>query len=107
MFSSLFRQKNKRRNISVSEFLALNHVQLFIKGIRKVNASEDESKRSIEEWGRRKEQAIKNKDVELLGQLCDEIQQNYSHVVYVCHKIRRRQVKISARLKQDYFPDNG
>lgn len=107
MLSSLFRPKSKRREISVSEFLNLPYVQLFINGIRKVNASEDKSKRSIEEWEKRKEQAIKNKDVELLGQLCDEIQQNYSHVAYVCHEIRRRQVKLSARLEQDYFPDNG
>ena len=78
MLSILFKRKERKDEIksspeTVSGCLKLPYIREYMTEFKEINEAEGDDRRKLDEWGRKKDEAIKNADMEVLAELCDKI----------------------------------
>ena len=102
MFSTLFKRKTKLKSgsPSASEFLKQPHVQEYMAKVRDFNRTEAENDKKLDEWVRKKDEALKNVDLELLNELCDALVNKHRRLSANWYNIGRYTYKSNAKFKQ-------
>ena len=102
MFTTLFKRKRKVKSDSpsASEFLKQPHVQEYMARVRGYNKEEADDNKMLDEWVRRKDEALKNVDMELLAELCDVLVDNHRSLTADWYNTGRRSQKTRAKFRQ-------
>lgn len=103
MFSTLFKRKERKDKIKSSPqpeggCLKQPYIREYMTEFREINEAEADDSKKLDEWERKKDEALKNADIEVLAELCDKILNERKYLAAKLYDAARVNLKIRAKV---------